>query len=125
MNIQEKALEHFGKELITSVRDETIWDIEAMITGQLNGDTAVKVREKLVKFSASQREIVMWFVKEAVDSALHQLLLALEQSDTIKVSVEVQGSRVPDIKTASGGLSGELYSDEGWIARFSKYAVEI
>jgi len=51
---------------------------------------------------------------------LHHLLWTFEQNEHIRIAVDLPDERVESLNAISDGLPGELYSDEGWIARFSK-----
>jgi hypothetical protein len=43
----------------------------------------------------------------------------LEQSDTIKISVSIEGERTEDLNGLSDGLTGEYPTEDGWIGRFA------
>jgi len=42
----------------------------------------------------------------------------------IGVLFEANNGRVHDVRAMSDGFAGELYSEDGWIAKFSKYNEE-
>ncbi|MGM9927613.1 MAG: hypothetical protein ACI4D3_00350 [Lachnospiraceae bacterium] len=89
-----KELLLFGYELIRFVRDEII------IYCDNNFD----------------RNIDREYIPIMVDQTLGTLLLAIEQFDD-QISIYVDGM---DIMLISDGLCGELYTEFGWIALFSK-----
>jgi hypothetical protein len=121
MNKEKAALDQFGKVLITRVRDETIDDWERTFDGQMRGNTAIQVRHLIRGFSSDQVALLKLLVPKVVDDCIHHLLWTLEQSDKIKLSVLTDSGTVEDLNSVSDGLPGEMYSDEGWIARFSRY----
>jgi hypothetical protein len=51
---------------------------------------------------------------------MHDLLFAIQEhaeaGGSVRVLVDGQ-----EVATLSDGLHGEIFSDKGWIARFSKY----
>jgi hypothetical protein len=59
-------------------------------------------------------------VPEIVDAVLHHLLWTFEQNEHIRIAMDLADEQVESLNAISDGLPGELYSDEGWIARFSK-----
>ena len=118
--MSQAALDAFGRLLMAKVRDEAISDWRMIVEGQMKGELSVKVREKLTVFSETQRDVFLSLLPEIVDTVLHHLLWTLEQAEDVDVAVRADGVSVRSIRDASDGLAGELYSDEGWIARFSK-----
>lgn len=117
--MNENILDYFGKMLISSVRDETITSWDMILNGKMKGITAQQVREKMSNFNDEQIEVLRWLIPKITDSSLHNLLVMFEQNDEIKIEV-YDGQKNNDIKQISDGLEGELYTDDGWIKRFSK-----
>ena len=79
------------------------------------------IRGKLQSFSSEQQDkIVNWLVPDIADTVLHHLLWTLEQTECVQIGISLENQDVKDLKQVSDGLAGELYSKEGWIARFSK-----
>ncbi|WP_145447970.1 hypothetical protein [Gimesia panareensis] len=59
---------------------------------------------------------------EIADTVLHYLLQGFDEvEDEIKITVDTGSEQVASLSEASDGLAGELYTEEGWIARFSEY----
>ena len=55
------------------------------------------------------------------DLVLHNLLWGIEQCDDTDVVVKLDvGELTKDLSQKSDGFSGELYSDRGWVSRFSR-----
>ena len=44
----------------------------------------------------------------------------IESSDEIDVIVNEDGNKI-SVKDVSDGLAGELYSEDGWLLKYSKY----
>jgi hypothetical protein len=118
--MSQAAMDLFGQLLMTRVRDAAISDWTMLIDGRMKGERATRIRSILDRFPDTAKELLPSLVPEIVDSVLHHLLWALEQSDDVSVRVQVGNEDVRNLRDASDGLAGELYSDEGWIARFSK-----
>lgn len=109
-----EKLEVFGRILMNEVRDETISSLDMMISGEMQGVTAKAIREKLISFDKEQLEVLEWLLPKVVDLSLHNMLFMLEEHDNILVIVDNE-----DIKSVSDGMPGELYTEDGWISRFS------
>lgn len=117
--MNENVLNYFGKILMAEVRDETITSWDMMLNGKMKGITAQQVREKIAGFSDEQLEVLTWLIPKITDTCLHNLLVMLEQNDEVKVFLN-DGKINTDIKEISDGLECELYTEDGWIKRFSK-----
>ena len=112
-------LDRFGEFIICDVRDETISDWKMILDGSMKGEDAVAVRQKLVGFSQEQLDTLQELVVEIVDTAIHNLLWAIEQDDEIDFAISLEdGDETSCLSEESDGLAGELYSERGWIARF-------
>ena len=118
-----KQLDHFGQSLMSSVRDEAIEQWQSLIDGKLKGDTAKRLRPEIAAMTAEDRALLKRLVPRIVDTTLHHLLWSLEQSDDIRVAVELD-KRTVNVAEESDGLPGELQGSNGWIARFSRYGRE-
>jgi len=118
--MNEKELDRFGNFLMRSVRDESISDWLMIINGQMKDEGSKKIRKMLSGFNDKQISAVLKLVPQIVDTTLHHLLWGIEQEDDIEITIKRgDGSKV-NLSEVSDGLAGELYSVDGWIARFSK-----
>jgi hypothetical protein len=90
-----------------------------MIDGRMKGASAEKVREFLGRLSEAEKKLFSQLIPGVVDTVLHHLLWTVEQESDLYVGVETDNG-IENLREISDGLPGELYSDEGWIARFSK-----
>ena len=108
-------LDEFGKVFIDSVRDNTIDNFERMFDGRMKGLTAEEVRDKLSLFDDYQKSILLWMIAKAVDQCMHNMLFMLEEHEEIRILFDKE-----DIIEESDGLAGELYTEDGWIKKYSK-----
>jgi len=111
---------------MAEVRDATIDKYEMIADGTLKSARASELREKLAAFSDEQELVVRELVVSAVDDAIHNLLWMLEQNaDEIHLMCGVPETAAKEnVSDLSDGLCGELYGEDGWIARFSAYETE-
>src|SRR5262245_49878031 len=116
----EDVLDIVGKLLMVRIRDKAINDWNMILDGSMKGALTETVRKEIAGAN-STTEALECIVPRVVDSVLHHLLWTLEQEEWINVSVEVDGETTSSIREISDGLAGELYTEDGWIARFSQY----
>jgi hypothetical protein len=111
------SLDVFGELLMKGVRDEAIDDWERILNGLMK-DEESKLIHKLITES-NQFDLVAKLIPKIVDTTLHHLLWTLEQAESIDININYEGNYVKSIKNISDGLAGELYTEDGWIHRFS------
>lgn len=113
-----ELLDEFACRLIGEVRDATISNWQMILSGHLKGERADRLR---LMTNDIQPEVVLKVVEEAVDSTLHHLLQWLEEENDFKIRAVLGDCQCDDLAEESDGFSGELYTQEGWIARFSQH----
>ncbi|MDC1142375.1 hypothetical protein OAU50_04735 [Planctomycetota bacterium] len=119
----EGPLERLGKVLVANVRDKAIEKYENIVAGQLKSPPAVTLHDKLKRFSGSELEAVREAVVGAIDDVLHHLLFAAEEHDEdFAILARNAKDALVNVATVSDGLPGELYSEDGWISKYSRYA---
>ncbi len=112
-------LESFGKVFIDEVRDNTIDIFEKMFDGRMKGLTSQIVQEKISVFDEQQKDTVLWILSKAVDQSMHNMLFMIEEHEEINIIYDTE-----DIEERSDGLSGELYTEDGWIEKYSNKPYE-
>ena len=112
------ALDCFGELLMTRVRDKAISQWRRVVTGQMAADEAEA--KKLARLDPAAQSVFLSLVPNVVDTVLHHLLWTLEQSEDVRMLVQAGNEQIDSLADESDGLAGELYSEHGWIARFSK-----
>ena len=100
---------------MTSVRDRSIDRFEKIQSGSLKAPKAIELHDLLSQFSIEQQSIIKKLIIESVDNTIFNFLFMFEENEDKKILV----SDI-NINEISDGLSGELFSDDGWISRFSK-----
>jgi len=78
------------------------------------------LQESLQQFSAEQRTLIKDLVDELATTSMHALLFSLQEISDLDEGIEiwVEGKNIAEL---SDGLHGEIFSDEGWIKRFSRH----
>ena len=116
----ESPVDRFGRFLVVNLRDRGIDHVDRLLTPGSKAPSRKELQSELGALTEAQRSLVRRACVDSLDSAIHAFLFALqEQSDSggpIRVSVD--GT---DAASASDGLHGEPYTEDGWYARFSKH----
>jgi len=114
-------LSKFGKFIVQNLRDRAIEQHLMMQSGRFRGARAQALQSRLATMKPEDRETVRELMEDAIDTALHDLLFALQDSHDRSLGIEVlvNGENVAE---RSGALQSEPLGDEGWIARFSRFA---
>nr|WP_092067147.1 hypothetical protein [Dendrosporobacter quercicolus]NSL49713.1 epimerase [Dendrosporobacter quercicolus DSM 1736]SDL50153.1 hypothetical protein SAMN04488502_10164 [Dendrosporobacter quercicolus] len=121
--MSKSVLDKFGEVLVENVRDRTISNWDKILSGKMKGLSAQQVLEKIGGFNEEQKEALRWLVPKIVDVSLHNYLAMIEEYEDINVEV-VNNGQSGNIRELSDGLAGELYTEDGWISRFSKERYE-
>lgn len=114
------VLDSFGEELIHEVRDYSIEQFYNSIHGIANTAERKIFKEEFQKLSEENKKFVEIIVKKTVDMSIHYFLWMIETSDNFKLQ-SIANNSVVDLAEVSDGLCGELYTNNGWIQKFSKY----
>jgi hypothetical protein len=122
--MSKRPLDYFGEVLMQKVRDEAIDDWDRIITGGMKSPRAQMVYNKIIEENPDSVELLKWIIPKIVDTTLHHLLCTLEQEEGIVIKVISDDEQVESIRDVSDGLAGELYTEDGWITRFSKQRYE-
>ncbi len=117
----EENLSNFGETLIKEVRDETMIEFEKIVGGLLKGETAQKLYAQISKMPLDNQEVLKKVVKRMVDLTIHNMLCLFEDSED-GWTISNPSLDVENLSELSDGLSGELYSGDGWISKYSKFS---
>ena len=111
----DNYLNEFGEVLIKEVRDRTIRLFDKKLQGEMKDKDSQLLFEKVNKLSKEQQLLICEIIHQIVDLSLHNMLCVFEEHD--KFQIVIDGENIADI---SDGLSGELYTSDGWIEKFSE-----
>ena len=116
-------LDEFGKEYIHQVRDRVITKYLMTKSGKMKSAECQSIHKQLLKLNPDQIKLVDQIVSDIIETQLHHCLFMFEASTTWAIVKKDSAKNVDldHLTQVSDGLAGELYSDEGWIAKFSKY----
>ncbi|WP_044640358.1 hypothetical protein [Risungbinella massiliensis] len=114
---RQQVLDTFGKSLMTNVRDFVLNQYSDTLDGKMKDEGSKKIYEATQDMD---QKLLRELGKELVDSTLHYFLWHLEQEITVALVLEVEGTKL-NLAEISDGLPGELYTEDGWIERFSQF----
>jgi hypothetical protein len=114
------GLDELGKILMERVRDEAIGHWDSILSGKMKDEESQAIHQQVRKMGPQIEALVRALVPRIVDTTLHHLLWTLEQNQERLKLIFVGEEGETDAAADSDGLPGELYTEEGWIARFSK-----
>jgi len=114
--MQDSTLDKFGEDIIHTVRDSSIERVTDCANGKYATDESKRLQEFYASLSGNQKSHFDFLVAFAVDSALFRILRMAEQE---VIGISYQG--VEDISELSDGLTGEIYGNNGWIKKYSKF----
>jgi hypothetical protein len=116
-----KELDTFGKMIMEKLRDEAISFVEGLVRGHWKAPALKKLQRDIKKLDEQQVEVLRRTVRAATDAAVHSLLFALQEAGQDgTLEIRINGKNLAEL---TDGLQGELFTENGWQARFSDYGV--
>jgi hypothetical protein len=120
-NMKSIELEHFGALLMKRVRDITIKEMKEGLIHSRNGSISKEINRIAEEKSISEKEKLFAIIPITVDLAIHYFLWMIEEGSNLKLIYKDPETGIEvNVNEISDGLSGEIFTDEGWINRFSK-----
>lgn len=113
------VLDRFGQLLVSEVRDVAVAVALKSLRGQMKDQASKQLEAELEKVPENTRKLIETFATDLVDSTLHNLLSFFEGAEDFMIAFKEDENNLVDLNEISDGLAGELFTDEGWISRFS------
>ncbi|WP_316800436.1 hypothetical protein [Pedobacter frigidisoli] len=114
-------LETLGREFIGTVRDNSIDEYLSIKRGDMKSADAQNTFKAYTTIDKQFQDKIDQVVLNIIDRVLHNALSMFEQSTDFTICEKEEIDPNLDIVEFSDGLSGELYSEDGWIKQYSKY----
>lgn len=119
--MRNQYVDKFGELLMASVRDEIRESLEMIADGRMKGRDPVELRMLLSQHKQCD-PVLRIMLPYVIDSTIHAMLDLFEQNpEVLRLMANGPDGTLIDLHEASDGLAGELYSDKGWIAKYSRY----
>lgn len=119
-NAPRLAMEKFGRLVIENCKDETVGRFEWLLNDVGASDLSRALSAKIAAIPEETKDALRDCVIESAMNGVHDFLFALQQSQDFGEGIEVTVDGF-DIVQASDGLHGEIFGEEGFDAKFSKY----
>lgn len=113
-----KSLEKFGAFFVENLRDNLIEKAEMHFDGAWKKPS--DLQKKISKLSDKEKALMREFVERLTVTAMHDLLFAFQEENTRGGTIKILADG-EDLAANSDGLQGEIFGNDGWIARFSKF----
>lgn len=112
-------LDKFGEFLMQRFRDAAVQKHVLLQQGHWKAPALQSLQGEINKLPEATKSLLLRCVVDAVDTGIHDFLLALQESHDLGSGIEVI---VDDhnVAATSDGLHGELFGERGWYARFSQ-----
>lgn len=120
---KKEILDQFGRRYMYFVRDTVLQQMMDIIDGTAKAPESKKISKKLGVIPKEHHNLIKSVVFDSVDHALHYFLFMFQEyEEDTKIMVEDDNGESHSLEELSDGLCGELYTEDGWIERFSKYS---
>lgn len=118
--MNDPVLDDFGRFIAEHLRDRGIHHAQVLVDGAWNAPSLQRLQADLRALTTGQREAVVRTVVSSIDAAVHDFLFAIQEAndDGEGVQVHVRGAK-PASRT--DGLHGEIFTNDGWFARYSAF----
>lgn len=116
----EKILELFGKLVMENVRDEAILFSENMIDGNPVIHRVLNYHKEFSDFPEDEREKIKDLCAEIVTGTIALFIDQFKYQENPQIIYSLENKGSVSLNEVSDGLVGELYKNNGWIARYSR-----
>lgn len=123
MNNQQSSLDKFGEFIVVNLRDKAIETAEMLLENGSKSPQTKILQDELSTFNAAQKAIVANTVKASIDAAIHDFLFAIEEQADFENDIQIIVNE-DNIVEMSDGLQGELFTQDGWLEKYSKFKGE-
>lgn len=117
---KKPILDEFGKVLMSQVRDRACEDLQRIISGKAADKSGRELYERFRSLSPEDAKFVQRFLVIALDLGMACFLHFLDDYQ-IEVLFRSDGKEKHDVRAISDGLHGEIWTEDGWIERFSAF----
>ncbi|MEZ4222534.1 MAG: hypothetical protein R3B13_16460 [Polyangiaceae bacterium] len=104
----------------TNLRDRGIDHLDSLLAAHWKAPSLLKLQIELQRLTPTQRDLVRRAFGSSMDAAIHDFLFALQEQCDNEGSISVRVGR-HNVAKLSDGLQGEMFSADGWFARFSAH----
>ena len=114
--MNNSPLDTFGKLLVENYIDSGLDKFQELTNGKIKAHSLKKLQEQLKLFDDNEIEIIKDLLSEILVSTTHDFLFSIQEND-IQIIVDNH-----NVEKLSDGLHGELFTEDGWIKKFSTHS---
>ncbi|MGF1689578.1 hypothetical protein L4C36_23500 [Photobacterium japonica] len=112
-----RNIDIFGQLIAKDLRDSALERCLDILQEKVKSKDCLDIHNGLSDLSDEQLSVVRRLVTHCIDTGIHDFLFAVDElQDEMPVSVNAE-----EIAKESDGLQGEIFTDDGWFAKYSKY----
>ncbi|MBI5724772.1 MAG: hypothetical protein HZA50_12490 [Planctomycetes bacterium] len=113
-------LDKFGEFFVQNFRDKALSRLQFIIERKWKSPSLQSLQNRLARLSSEDKQLIQELTDDIIIAAMHDVLFAFQEShDTGKgADITFNGKSMASM---SDGLHGELFSEDGWIKKFSKH----
>jgi len=115
-----EALEKFGQFIMEELRDKIIDNFERLEQGLLKSPSTQQLIKDLNNIDQKQKEVFRRVLINSIDCGIHGFLFKVQEEHELDGDIKVVVNEV-NIAEVSDGLHGELFTEDGWINKYSQY----
>ncbi|HHF2878686.1 TPA: hypothetical protein ACPJZX_004504 [Vibrio diabolicus] len=112
-----KNIDEFGQLISKDLRDSALERCVDILEKKLKSEDCIEINDSLSNLTEDQISAIKRLVTNCVDTGIHDFLYSIEVVQD-ELSVSVNGE---EIVKQSDGLNGEIFTEDGWFAKYSRY----
>ena len=116
------SLDDFGMELVDA-RDDAISQLDRLLAGGDRSERGSKLKSVVEALPPELLGPLRALTVDAIDNTLHLILWMFERSERFEI-VDRESGDDRSLARTSDGFSGEIYTEDGWFARFSRFGLD-
>jgi len=116
-----ELLEEAGSQIISFVRDDALAQLDQLLAGTLRPAEYRSLSGRLASLSSGDLATLREVAVRMVDTTIHDFLWLLEGEAALELARRLSNGSLVSLSQQSDGLAAELYSDNGWICKYSRY----
>ena len=115
-----QSLDKFGEFYVRNLRDKMLQDLDMLLSSSWKSPSILNLQNRISELPEHSRDLIREVVEHIVMTGMHDLLFALQAESDNDGAIRLTVDGV-EVAKESDGMHGEIFSDEGWIARFSQH----
>lgn len=116
----KESLDRFGEFVIENLFDQGISKFQRLSNGEMKTPSLKTLQEELKSFNEKELEIIQKLVIEVMTSSTHDLLFAIQESAELDDGIQIKVNN-KNVAELSDGLHGEIFTEKGWIKKYSVF----